>query len=144
MTKPMGLALLLLVLLPTWGCGSSDSGSEFKDTCESYCNVLGICEGTSRVADKQCVERCLEVFDKVVEDGDPESCTTANLDTFICATDLVCTDLKEFVLIIVTEKKLAKLELGTLTCKNSASASGCCQSKLVAVVENCPRSFVVK
>jgi hypothetical protein len=146
MTKLMGLTPLLLALLLASGCGMSDGGSVFSDTCEDYCARVGVCTLT-QFADKQCVDRCLRVFDRVVEterEKDQQICTDANTAAFVCAgTELTCDELKEYLVTALREKAFVRLrDEGKFICNKAFPFElDCCENEIVDVVLACPESF---
>ena len=146
MTKLMRLTPLLLALLLASGCGKSDGGSVFSDTCEDFCEVVGVCEGT-QPGDKLCVKKCLEVYDRVVEterEKDQQICTDANTAAFVCAgTELTCDELKEYLVTPLREKAFVKLrDKGQWICNTTSPFDlDCCEDEIVAVVLACPESF---
>lgn len=144
----MGLTPLLLALLLAGGCGKSGSGNPNSDTCDDYCDRVGFCTGTE-FADKQCVERCLRVYDRVEEverTNDEQGCTDANTLAFECASDsetLTCSELKEYLVTPLREAAFVRLrDEGKFICsKATGDELDCCEPKLVDVVEACPASF---
>jgi hypothetical protein len=138
----MSLALLL-----TSACGKSDSGGPIEAVCEDFCDVANVCNDTEP-AIGQCNRKCVEVFDKVIEDGDPRECTDANLASFICATNLACgpgdRDLKEFLATPLRSSGRANLQVGKYICDTSNDpmvAIDCCEAELETVIVRCPKSF---
>ena len=155
MKKLMGLTPLLLALLLAGGCGKSGSGNVFSDICDDYCDRVGVCTGTE-FADKQCVERCLRVYDRVEEverTNDEQGCTAANTAAFKCAsttkTDdgsdngLTCSELKEYLVTPLREAAFVRLrDEGKFICsKKNGDDLDCCEQELVDVVDACPASF---
>lgn len=143
MKKLMGLTPLLLALLLAGGCGKSGSGNVISDTCDDYCDRVGVCTLTE-FADKQCVERCLRVYDRVEEverTNDEQGCTQANTDAFECATALTCSELKEYLVTPLREAAFVRLrDEGKFICENGIPLD-CCEQELVDVVDACPASF---
>ena len=146
MKKLMGLTPLLLALLLAGGCGKSGSGNVISDTCDDYCDRVGFCTGTE-FADKQCVERCLRVYDRVEEverTNDEQGCTDANTDAFECATtELDCGQLKAYLVTPLREAAFVRLrDEGKFICsKKNGDDLDCCEQELVDVVDACPASF---
>ena len=142
MTKLMRLTPLLLAFLLAWGCGKSDGGNVFSDTCEDYCEAIGVCLET-QPGQKLCVEDCLEVYDRVVETGDTQVCTDKNTDAFVCATELACDILKEYLVEKVTRTIFVRMQVGNfihhLDCIDTIL--DCCEPELVDVINECPNSF---
>jgi hypothetical protein len=144
MTKLTGLIGMLLAL--TTGCGSSDGGGPIAAVCTDYCEAISLCTGVSRSAEKQCITRCKDVFTNIDRMGDGDECVTTNLDTFTCATGLVCSELNQFLVSELTEEKYNQrvLDTGKFICEVGDGDVDCCEMELGTVVVACPASFVLQ
>jgi len=139
MMKLMGSTLLLLALALPTGCGKSEGGGPIADVCDSYCAAISICNPQD--AEKQCIDRCRGVFDKVDDKEDGPICIAANLDSFICATNLECFELNQFLSEPLRATGFVKMrDGGEFICEPSLPLD-CCEQELVDVVESCPNSF---